>query len=94
MYVLIRDLEDNQLRLIHVNEMGYNIYTKNIWLYCHGRYSLGMWICNDNTKSPILQKDYEIIVKKLFEDGKLDLSNTNLRTFYDDDNLEEYFEEE
>lgn len=85
MYVLIRDFADDQIHLIHVNEMGYNNETECMWIESHSANSRDI---------PVSEEDYEIIVRKLFEVGKLDLSNTDLRAFYDDDNHEEYFDEE
>ncbi|MGN1412597.1 MAG: hypothetical protein ACI4WH_08860 [Oscillospiraceae bacterium] len=76
MYILIRDFADDQIHLIHVNEMGYNDETECMWIDSHN---------NNNRDIPISQGEYEIIVKKLFAFGRLDLSNTDLRAYYDGD---------
>lgn len=81
MYILIRDFYNEQLRLIHVNEIGYNEETECMWIDSH----------DNNRDIPISKEEYEIIVKKLFAFGRLDLSNTDLRAYYDED--EDYEEE-
>lgn len=77
MYILIKDFLDDQLRLIHVNEIGYDITTSHMWITSHNNISY--------SAIAISQKSYEKIIKKLFEVGKLDLSNTKLRAYYIDD---------
>lgn len=77
MYILIRDFEDNQIRLVHINEIGYDYESQCMWFDSHNSI--------EDRVVPISKKNYEIIVKSLFEVGKLDLSDTTLRAYYDSD---------
>ncbi len=77
MYILIRDFEDNQIRLVHINEIGYDYESQCMWFDSHNSI--------EDRVVPISKKNYEIIVKRLFEVGKLDLSDTTLRAYYDSD---------
>lgn len=86
MYVIIRDFYDNQLHSIHVSEMSYNTETHCMWISSHN---------SNNRNIPISEENFEIIMKELFRIGRLDLSNTNLRAYYDDDDLfyeDDYYE--
>jgi hypothetical protein len=56
-----------------------------------------MWIvsCDGNNRDvPISVEMYEQVVKYLFKHGKVDLSNTNLRAYYEDDGYNLYGDDE
>lgn len=77
MYILIRDFEDNQICLVHIDKIGYDYERQCMWFDSHNSI--------EDRVVPISKKNYEIIVKRLFEVGKLDLSDTTLRAYYDRD---------
>lgn len=77
MYILIRDFEDNQICLVHIDKIGYDDKSQCMWFDSHNSI--------EDRVVPISKKNYEIIVKRLFEVGKLDLSDTTLRAYYDSD---------
>lgn len=77
MYILIRDFEDNQICLVHIDKIGYDYESQCMWFDSHNSI--------EDRVVPISKKNYEIIVKRLFEVGKLDLSDTTLRAYYDSD---------
>jgi uncharacterized UPF0146 family protein len=56
-----------------------------------------MWIvsCDGNNRDvPISVEQYERVAKYLFKYGKVDLSNTNLRAYYEDDGYNLYGDDE
>lgn len=59
MYILIRDFEDNQIRLVHINEIGYDYESQCMWFDSHNSI--------EDRVVPISQKNYEKILRKLFE---------------------------
>lgn len=72
MYVLIRDFCNDQLHLIHVNEMGYDTKTQCMWIDSH----------SDNSRDiPISEEKFNILTRKLFQNGRLDLSNTSRKDY-------------
>lgn len=77
MYILIRYFEDNQICLVHIDKIGYDCESQCMWFDSHNSI--------EDRVVPISKENYEIIVKKLFEVGKLDLSDTTLRAYYDRD---------
>lgn len=86
MYVIIRDFYDDQLHSIHVSEMGYDTETQCMFISSHS---------GNNRNIPISEENFEIIMKELFQVGRLNLSNTDLRAYYDDDDLldeDDYYE--
>lgn len=77
MYILIRYFEDNQICLVHIDKIGYDYESQCMWFDSHNSI--------EDRVVPISQKNYEKIIRKLFEVGKLDLSDTPLRAYYDRD---------
>ncbi len=85
MYVLIRDFANDCLKLVQVSEMGYDSNNETMWIVsCDG----------NNRDVPISVEQYEKVVKYLFKYGKVDLSNTSLRAYYEDDGYNLYGDDE
>jgi hypothetical protein len=84
MYVLIRDYANDCLKLVQVSEMGYDSDRGTMWIDS---------TAGNNRDVPISVEQYEEVVQYLFKNGKVDLSDTDLRAYYEDDGYDLYGED-